>query len=326
MTPNLLSHAVLSAARWCSPLLVGGAALGCLQTQPVLTGTPRRAKPDDCPIRVVTYAAARAQGYEQVGILSMTAPTGTDPYDDSIRRRVQPRACAMGGEAVTLMGAGGGFGPIAPQGVAFAVWAKGSEGSRQPVAWTASTSSKATEASQSAEPISPAPEPAQTLNAVDTRFALAAGLGYSSDNLNLGLSARAGKTLPNHVYLGGQLVYNFGGTVAQAAGAGYSAQASYSAFYIGPEAGYDFVLAPVVVRPYAGLGIAWLTVSASSSGPSGTATASASATDTKLVVWPGATVLYAFDQSPWYLAGDVRFVSVPDGPAFGVFAAAGMHL
>jgi hypothetical protein len=331
------------------------ALLGCMQTQPVLVGTPHAPKPDDCPIRVVSYDAARSQGYEQVGIVSMTAPTGTSPFDDSIRRAVQPKACAMGGEAVTLMGAGGGLGPIAPQGMAFAVWAKGSSGSGKPVLWSsrsdqragaslAQASPPAAEAAKakSAAPVAgTAPPPRQgnppapplpessfasaTTTSVDSRFAIAAGLGYSSDNLNVGLSARAGKTLPSHIYLGGELVYNLGGNVSQATSGGYSAQASYSAFYIGPVGGYDFVLAPVVVRPYVGLGMAWLMVSASASGPAGTG-ASASATDTKFVLWPGATVLYPFDQSPWFLAGDVRFVTVPGGPAFGLFAAAGMHL
>src|SRR5215470_11870246 len=79
----------------------------------------------------------------------MTAPVGMDPLDDSIRKRVAPKACALGGEAVSLSAAGGGLGPLAPQGIAFAVWAKKKSGGDAPRTWTASANAKSPSATES---------------------------------------------------------------------------------------------------------------------------------------------------------------------------------
>ncbi|MFI5301588.1 MAG: hypothetical protein ACHREM_26160 [Polyangiales bacterium] len=101
------------------------ALLGCVgcATQTATIGTPRPPRAADCALQVVTRDGAKAAGLEQVGVVSLSAPRDAKPFEESIRKRVQPKACAMGGEAVSLTGAGGGFGPIG-QGIAFAVWAK----------------------------------------------------------------------------------------------------------------------------------------------------------------------------------------------------------
>lgn len=182
-----------------------------------------------------------------------------------------------------------------------------------------------------AEEAAPAPaerpsysEPAGEL---DTRWSVAPMLGYLSQNLNVGLGIRGGKTLDNHIYLGGTFVYQFGesgtvGTQTVVGGqvVGSSASWSTSGFYVGPEGGYDFALdrASVVLRPYMGLGLfSWSSSATTSAG-------SAGGSSTQFVVWPGFSVLWSPSNSDFFLGGDLRMVSVP-GAAFGLYAMGGMH-
>lgn len=156
---------------------------------------------------------------------------------------------------------------------------------------------------------------------LDTRWAIAGMIGLSTDCMGFGLGVRGGKTLDNHLYLGGSAVYHFAGCgysgYYYAPGVAYSTSASV--FYLGPEAGYDFVLGPVVLRAYGGLGPAFL--NASVSGPG----VNQSSSDTRFVIWPGASVLWSIPDSPWFIGGDVRFVSVPNGPAVGFYFTGGIH-
>src|ERR1019366_8858529 len=91
--------------------------------------------------------------------------------------------------------------------------------------------------------------------ALDTRWALAGMIGFATHYMDFGMGLRGGKTLDNHLYLGGSMLYHFVG------GGGYYG-GSASVFYIGPEAGYDFDLKPVVLRVYGGLGPAFFNYSA----------------------------------------------------------------
>jgi hypothetical protein len=163
-----------------------------------------------------------------------------------------------------------------------------------------------------------------SLASLNDGFPVMATLGFSSNDLQLGLGVRAGKALSNRIYLGSALVYHLGHEVGGATGGGYSATASMSAFYIGPEVGYDFDFAPVRLRVYSGLGIMWFNTSTKTTGP-GVGTIEGHASTDKFVIWPGATVLYPLPNSSFYIGGDLRFVSVPDGPAVGLFALAGTH-
>lgn len=160
------------------------------------------------------------------------------------------------------------------------------------------------------------------LHALDTRWFIAPMLGYLSDYLDLGIGVRGGKTLDNHIYIGGTFIYQVGesggGTVATGLGTTTNYSWSSSGFYLGPEAGYDFDLHYVVLRPYAGLGI--FNWSSSASGPGG----GASGSSTRFVVWPGASVIWNVPNSNFFLGGDLRLVSVP-GTAVGFYAMGGMH-
>ncbi len=146
-------------------------------------------------------------------------------------------------------------------------------------------------------------------------------LGVSTDCLGFGLGLRGGKTWDNHLYIGGSAVYHFAGCGYENVGTvvgNYSTSAS--AFYIGPEGGYDFDLKAVVLRAYMGLGMAFF--NASVSGPG----INQSYSSNQFVVWPGASVFWDIPSSPWFIGGDIRFVSVPAGPAVGFFFWGGIHL
>jgi len=63
--------------------------------------------------------------YEMIGAVNIGAAEGTDPMSESMRALVRPRACAMGGEIISLVASGaaqyrGQF--RAQQNISFAVW------------------------------------------------------------------------------------------------------------------------------------------------------------------------------------------------------------
>jgi hypothetical protein len=147
-------------------------------------------------------------------------------------------------------------------------------------------------------------------------------LGYLSDYLDFGIGLRGGKTFDNHLYIGGTFIYQLGesggATVVTPTGVTSTYSWSSSGFYVGPEAGYDFDLRAVVLRPYMGLGIFdW---GSSASGP-GVASGGSSV---RFIVWPGCSVVWNVPRSNFFVGGDLRVVSVP-GTAFGMYALGGMY-
>jgi hypothetical protein len=154
----------------------------------------------------------------------------------------------------------------------------------------------------------------------DEHLSVAPLLGFATDNLDLGVGVRAGAAaLAPHVWVGGTFVYHLGTSTSGAInGVPYSS--SSSAFYVGPEIGYDLELGPVVLRPYGGVGLAALSARATSGA------VTVGDTVTKLVLWPGATVLYGLPSSRVFVGGDARFLTIPGGPAVGLFALAGMTM
>jgi hypothetical protein len=195
---------------------------------------------------------------------------------------------------------------------------------------TTTTTGADVAAQQATAPPAEADKPAeapQPSSASDARPIRADALfGFSSDNLNVGLGLRGGKVVASHVYVGGTFVYNIGDSYSTQVTAGvpgltptYTGKASFSAFYIGPEVGYEFELRPVILRPYGGIGLASLSTTVTSGNTS------VSSSDTRLVFWPGVACLYDVPGSMFTVGGDARFVVVPGGPAFGVFATGGMR-
>jgi hypothetical protein len=83
------------------------------------------------------------------------------------------------------------------------------------------------------------------------RVQVQVGLSYGSDNLEVGLTARAGYTLPMGVHVGALIDYFFETTDLMAPGG----TSKLSAWNLGVEAGYDFGLGPaIVLRPFVGSG------------------------------------------------------------------------
>jgi hypothetical protein len=168
--------------------------------------------------------------------------------------------------------------------------------------------------------------------------------GFSTDGLNFGLGLRGGKTLPNHVYVGGSFVYNTGQSEAYYPYAGYGvvaavSTASASLFYVGPEAGYDIVLKYVTLRAYSGVGIAHTTVSYSAVSASyaylgpPSVSIGGSASATTLAIWPGMSAEYVIPRTMFFVGGDVRLLvsighmpaeGIADGPALGFFGYGGV--
>src|SRR5262249_13332509 len=131
-------------------------------------------------------------------------------------------------------------------------------------------------------------------------------LGFATNDLNLGLGARGGYTLPNNIYIGGTLVYHVG-TSQEATLLGTTIKNSFHLLYPGPEGGYDIAAGPVLVRPYLGLGPG-IASGSSSIGLTGGSVMETSASSTNFAIWLGGTVLYPIGQ--FIVGGDLRALFV----------------
>jgi hypothetical protein len=92
-------------------------------------GTPRPARDANCDLDVVSATdMATMAKYEQVGIVRLSnAEQGTDPLDPEVRALVRPRACALGGEAISVLASGDAVSRNGLRETAYAgyvVWAK----------------------------------------------------------------------------------------------------------------------------------------------------------------------------------------------------------
>ena len=191
-----------------------------------------------------------------------------------------------------------------------------------PAAQPAPSSSSSASASVSASSDSGVTTTGMGMSALDTRWFLSPMVGYLSDYLDFGVGLRGGKTLDNHIYIGGTFIYQIGesgsGTTVGTLGTTTTYSWSSGGFYLGPEGGYDFDIKYVVIRPFIGLGIFNWTSGASVGGTS------YGSSGTRFVVWPGCDVLWNIHNSNFFIGGDLRLVSVPN-TAVGFYAIGGMH-
>jgi hypothetical protein len=143
-------------------------------------------------------------------------------------------------------------------------------------------------------------------------------LGYATGGANLGVGIRGGYTLDRRIYVGGTFLYHLGSSSKEELG-GASLESSVSLFYTGVEGGYDFPVGPVILRPYAGVGALFASVSTKADG------SDTSETRSSLALWPGCTVSYDLPRSSIFVGGDTRVVIVTSGgdPSLGVFATGG---
>lgn len=149
-------------------------------------------------------------------------------------------------------------------------------------------------------------------------FLAAPLMGFGSNHYGFGLGARAGYTFPQKVYVGGTFMYHFGSTYGYGAFGG--ADVSTHLLYPAGEVGYDFHVGPVTIRPYAGVGIAFVTASSTLAGES------TSATDSSLLLYPGATAHWNIPRTDFFVGGDTRMAILTRGgdPSFGLYATAGL--
>lgn len=144
--------------------------------------------------------------------------------------------------------------------------------------------------------------------------------GFTSNYLGATLGVRVGKRVFPRINLGGTFIYHLGHSTSSVVG-GVTAESSSSAFYLGPEAGYDFDVGPVLVRPSVGLGLGSFTSRASMLG-----TPAVSTTATELVFWLGGAGLYDIPDTSFMVGADLRLVLVPYGSALAALVTAGIKL
>jgi hypothetical protein len=109
--------------------------------------------------------------------------------------------------------------------------------------------------------------------------------------------------------------YGYGGYLGTVA-----SELSTHVLYPAGEVGYDFHVGPVTIRPYAGLGVAFLTASSSLAGTS------TSETESSALVYPGATAHWNIPRSDFFVGGDTRLLILTRGgdPSFALYATAGL--
>lgn len=125
LTPT--RRVLASAAMRTLALVFSLSIAACVQTTDARIGTPHAARPDDCQLRVIDQNdTSNFAVYEQVGVVRVqNAPAGTSPLDPSIRSIVRPRACRLGGEAVSILASGDAYAGFSKQGYAsYVVWAR----------------------------------------------------------------------------------------------------------------------------------------------------------------------------------------------------------
>jgi hypothetical protein len=147
-------------------------------------------------------------------------------------------------------------------------------------------------ASSSADTPSPA-RPVGGAHPTAGRMQIQGMLGDGSDSLGVGIGVRAGYTLSEKLYVGG---------VARTS---YYWNPIVSATWVRPgvEAGYDFTAGPVVIRPYAGAGFAFVRASVSVPG-----LYDSSASTTVGAFLGGAQVFGNIPKTPVFIGGDVHAV------------------
>ena len=150
------------------------------------------------------------------------------------------------------------------------------------------------------------------------------GIDFDKGNSNpygVGLGLRGGYTLNMGLYVGGQFIY-FIGDSEEAGGM----KASINVMTLGVEVGYDLKVAPVLIRPSLGLGLAFASASVSGS-VSGFSVGDQSNTETYFYVAPGASVIYPINM--FFVGADLRLIFMTSDPlskALTIMLTGGINL
>ncbi|NOU33282.1 MAG: hypothetical protein HOO96_35745 [Polyangiaceae bacterium] len=150
----------------------------------------------------------------------------------------------------------------------------------------------------------PTTEPKEAQEAEHPKVSVGLLVGYASTSLNFGFGARGGYTFPMNLYVGGTLQYHLGTSVLDS---------RISLLYGGAEGGYDFHVGPVVIRPYGGIGPAFVL--------------GGGETRAALGFWPGATAYYGIPSTPVTVGADTRvlFNTAGGDPSFGFSVTGGVR-
>jgi Outer membrane protein beta-barrel domain len=151
--------------------------------------------------------------------------------------------------------------------------------------------------------------------------ALLLGYGMTFDlPYNVGLGARVGYTLPMNLYVGGTFVYHLGESKDYP-----DHSTKMNVWYVAGEVGYSLAEAPLVIRPYGGIGMARASRDVTGRDVTGLGSQSL----TRLVFWPGVTALFRIGNA--FVGADMRYVvmtNVSDrssGNSLGMFLTVGMR-
>jgi hypothetical protein len=180
---------------------------------------------------------------------------------------------------------------------------------------TASTArSEPSVASAAVEPAGASAEATEPSGPRPLRWSGAVLLGGSTGGYGLGMGGRVGATLADHIYVGGTAFFHLGRFNSNA-----YASSEFHAFQLGGEVGYALLVPPVIIRPYAGLGL----LTGFGSVTTGNNTVSNSYST--LGLWFGGTVAYRIANSPFSVGGDLRILAPLEGTAsLGLFAMGSM--
>lgn len=151
-----------------------------------------------------------------------------------------------------------------------------------------------------------------------TGYALA-GYGFK-DGLNFGVGARGVYELQGNFTIGGLFTYNFGKSEDV-----FGGTASVTSWFVAAEGGYNIPLqgSKAVIRPYAGLGIAGVSVKTPSYSYFGYTYGGGTASDTKFYFRPGVTGTLPIGDK-FYVGADACFHVISDVSGFGLYGMFGM--
>lgn len=139
------------------------------------------------------------------------------------------------------------------------------------------------------------------LNDVGNAGGTVMGTAGRANLYGFGLGPRGGYTFPKvPVYLGGVFMF-FLGERQSVSALGFDVKARAGYMLLGLEGGYDIGVGPVIIRPTLWLGPAILRAKVCNNGNCN------ADSDTALLLGPGASVIYAFDEIPLWLGGEMRF-------------------
>jgi hypothetical protein len=158
---------------------------------------------------------------------------------------------------------------------------------------------------------------AQIQQQVGVSIAAEAGAGINAGDVSygFGIGGRIGYTMPNRLWIGGHIMYQAGQAATDPT---TNYQTANNLWYLGPEIGYAVTAGPVVVRPYASGGVAFIRTS--TTGPN----IDSSTTDTRPYLAPGAIVYLPIGK--FFVGADSRFMVGKEMSALTLYGSAGMKL